>query len=145
VPFLGADGVLVIDTRGCVAEGRELQADLRMLTPRRPRWIVNTHWHCDHCFGNAAFDPDVAIFGHASVPAMLTDWGADVRNMLAKRSPVYAAEMADLVIVPPNETFTTENAIDIGDRLVELVHPGRGHTAGDIVVRVSGGRGRLRR
>ena len=27
-------------------------------------------------------------------------------------------------------------ALDLGDRVVELIHPGRGHTAGDLVVRV---------
>ena len=29
-------------------------------------------------------------------------------------------------------------SIDLGDRAVELVHPGRGHTGGDLVVRVDG-------
>ena len=33
-------------------------------------------------------------------------------------------------------TFSSVPAIDLGDRSVELVHPGRGHTGGDLVVRV---------
>ncbi len=39
-------------------------------------------------------------------------------------------------IVPADTTFSSAVALDLGDRLVELVHPGRGHTAGDLVVRV---------
>ena len=39
-------------------------------------------------------------------------------------------------IVLPTETFSSARVVDLGDRLVELVHPGRGHTAGDLVVRV---------
>ena len=44
--------------------------------------------------------------------------------------------MADLVVSPPARTFSTVAAIDLGDRMVEVVHPGRGHTDGDAVVRV---------
>ena len=36
----------------------------------------------------------------------------------------------------PTETFSSARAVDLGDRMVELVHPGRGHTAGDLVLRV---------
>ena len=36
----------------------------------------------------------------------------------------------------PERTFSSAIALDLGDRYVELVHPGRGHTAGDLVVRV---------
>jgi len=39
-------------------------------------------------------------------------------------------------VVPADTTFSSAVALDLGDRLVELVHPGRGHTAGDLVVRV---------
>jgi glyoxylase-like metal-dependent hydrolase (beta-lactamase superfamily II) len=145
---VGADGLLVIDTRGCLGEGRELLADLRRLSHHSVRWVVNTHWHCDHCFGNAALTgpdvslgvplggPSVPIYGHDSVPVALANWGAEVRDMLAERSPEYAAEMAELVIVPPTERVTSEHRIDLDGRVVELVHPGRGHTGGDLMVRV---------
>ena len=39
-------------------------------------------------------------------------------------------------IVPADTTFSSVTAIDLGDRAVELVHPGRGHTGGDLVVRL---------
>jgi glyoxylase-like metal-dependent hydrolase (beta-lactamase superfamily II) len=38
--------------------------------------------------------------------------------------------------VPAGHTFSSAAVLDLGDRMVELVHPGRGHTAGDLVVRV---------
>ena len=37
---------------------------------------------------------------------------------------------------PPDTTFSSVTAVDLGDRAVELVHPGRGHTGGDLVVRL---------
>ena len=39
-------------------------------------------------------------------------------------------------IVAAGPTFSSAPVIDLGDRMVELVHPGRGHTGGDLVVRV---------
>ena len=39
-------------------------------------------------------------------------------------------------IVPANRTFSSALAVDLGDRMVELVHPGRGHTGGDVVLRI---------
>ena len=39
-------------------------------------------------------------------------------------------------IVPADRTFSSAVSLDLGDRAVELVHPGRGHTGGDLVLRV---------
>lgn len=131
----GADGLLVIDTRGSLREASELVADLRSLSSAPVRWVVNTHWHFDHTFGNAAFS-DATIYGHESVPPMLAAEETRTRTSLAERSEEWRRDMEALEIVPPGRTFSSLAAIDLGDRGVELVHPGRGHTDGDIVVRV---------
>lgn len=41
-------------------------------------------------------------------------------------------------VVPADHTFATRAVVDLGDRQIDLVHPGRGHTGGDVVVRISG-------
>jgi glyoxylase-like metal-dependent hydrolase (beta-lactamase superfamily II) len=46
------------------------------------------------------------------------------------------ADIAATRLLVPTQPFSSAVAVDLGDRLVELVHPGRGHTAGDAVVRV---------
>ncbi|MGH3490185.1 MAG: MBL fold metallo-hydrolase, partial [Actinopolymorphaceae bacterium] len=132
---VGADGILVVDTRASLGEADELGADLRRLSPAPVRWVVDTHWHFDHCFGNARFT-EAVIYGHESVPAMLEARADDVRTELSARSAEWAQEMAALEVVPPGRTFASVAMIDLGDRVVELVHPGRGHTEGDVVVRV---------
>lgn len=120
---VGADGLAVVDTRCDLDEGRELRAHLRELSAAPVRWVVNTHAHYDHAFGNAAFappeqDPGAEFWGHPAAVAALT------------------AEAAAHGLVVPDRLVDPARTLDLGDRLVHLLHPGRGHTGGDLLVHV---------
>ena len=110
----GEAGLLVVDTHASLEAGRAVLADLRRLSPRPLVAVVNTHEHFDHTFGNEAFleEGAVPVIAHETAAA----------NMTAS--------------VPADTTFSSVTAVDLGDRAVELVHPGRGHTGGDLVVRL---------
>jgi glyoxylase-like metal-dependent hydrolase (beta-lactamase superfamily II) len=55
VVVLGEDSALVVDTGQFPALARREIDELRRLTDKPVRFVVNTHWHNDHIFGNAAF------------------------------------------------------------------------------------------
>lgn len=129
------EGLLVVDTRSGPSEAAALRADLADLSTRPVRHVVNTHWHYDHCFGNDEF-ASVPIYGHETVPETLAERADTVRAELAEQSPELAAELAALTVVPPTDLLSSVRLVDIGGRVVELIHPGRGHTGGDVVVRV---------
>ena len=143
---VGAAGCLVIDTRVSTRHGGELHDDVRRLTPHRPvRWVVDTHAHFDHTFGNAAFD-DAVIWAHENAAAALVRSGEQVKGLIRadpQADPAYPALTAEVLAAVldteyrlPDATFASVASIDLGDRYVELAHPGRGHTDGDVVVRV---------
>ena len=50
------DGVIVIDTGSTLNYGRALRAAIATVTDQPVRWIINTHHHPDHVFGNQAFE-----------------------------------------------------------------------------------------
>ncbi|CAA9371565.1 MAG: Fumarylacetoacetase [uncultured Nocardioidaceae bacterium] len=143
---VGADGVLVVDTRGSLGQGRRLADDVRRVAPGRPvLWVVNTHQHFDHTFGNAAFGTAV-VHAHENTAAGMAAAGDRTKEQLRtdaspdETDPVITAEVVDEVLETPyrlpDVTFSSATVIDLGDRYVELVHPGRGHTDGDLVLRV---------
>ncbi|MDQ4096700.1 MAG: MBL fold metallo-hydrolase [Actinomycetota bacterium] len=123
----GSDGVLVIDTRASHRQADDLRDDLRGLDRRPPLWVVNTHWHFDHTFGNARFLP-AQLWGHVSLP-----------HMLATRGGEAAPEEEDgTTVTPPDHLIDERATLDLGDRAVDIRHLGRGHTDGDLVVSVPG-------
>lgn len=135
----GSGGLLLVDTRSSHREAAQIRDDLAALGGAGAvSWVVNTHAHYDHTFGNAVFGPaspvGAPIYGHERVPehlsrferVMLADW---VATDEARR-----AEWSEVVITPPDVLVGDAAQIDLGDRVVELAHLGRGHTDNDLVL-----------
>ena len=141
VTAVGGDrGLVVVDTHGSTAGAKEGIGDLGRLSAGEVVAIVNTHAHFDHTFGNAAFREaygSVPVHAHEVAAADTARAGERIKAAFADdpddphRDEVLATE-----VLPADQTFSSARVLDLGDRLVELLHPGRGHTAGDLVLRV---------
>lgn len=137
----GSRGLVVVDTHSSARVGREVVADVRALGAGEVVAVVNTHEHFDHTFGNATFREE---YGD-SLPIHATDEAAArtvaagervKRDYEAATDDPHRDEVLATTILPADQVFSSARVIDLGDRAVELVHPGRGHTGGDLVVRV---------
>lgn len=132
---IGDDGVLVVDTRASQREAFELRDQLAQFTSLPVRWVVNTHWHWDHVFGNAVF-PEAEIWGHELCQIALAERGEEMKPAaLEWLSEDRWEEIDEVEIVPPSKIFSDKASIDIG-RVVDLRYHGFGHTDADIVVLV---------
>ena len=58
------DEALVIDSEITPAAARALVTDLKAVTSKPVRYVVDSHYHYDHAFGNQIFTPDVQVIGH---------------------------------------------------------------------------------
>lgn len=149
----GERGLLVVDTHASETDARRVVEHVRRLGAGEVVAVVNTHQHFDHCFGNVAFGEeydDLAMFAHEAAASGLAVSGpalqaealsyAESPQTDEDRDEATRRRHRDIArtrIVVPEQTFSSARAVDLGDRLVELVHPGRGHTAGDVVVVVA--------
>jgi glyoxylase-like metal-dependent hydrolase (beta-lactamase superfamily II) len=135
----GSRGLVVVDTHGSTAAGRIVLDDLDRLGVGRVAHVVNSHWHWDHTFGNAAFrdaDGGVPIHAHEEAALWLAERSDRIKQLYAGSDDDHRDEIAATEIVIPDQTFSDMHVVDLGDRIIELVFLGRGHTSGDIVVRV---------
>jgi glyoxylase-like metal-dependent hydrolase (beta-lactamase superfamily II) len=132
---LGADGVLVVDTRATHTEADELRSDLASLTKLPVRWVIDTHWHWDHTFGNARF-PGAEIWGHHLCRMAMVERGEAMKEDAAAWLPERIAEFDQVVITPPTRVFEDTAMIDLGDRIVTMGYHGLGHTDADIVISI---------
>jgi glyoxylase-like metal-dependent hydrolase (beta-lactamase superfamily II) len=136
----GERGLLVVDTHASEVEARRVVEEVRRLGAGDVVAVVNTHLHFDHTFGNVVLAEENAateLICHDAAAAGLPEHAEAIKaECRADTSdPRHADVVATRIVVPPT-TFSSAKVVDLGDRLVELVHPGRGHTAGDAVVRV---------
>lgn len=133
---IGIDGVLIVDTRASHDEAYELIKDLTTLTDLPVCWVVNTHYHWDHCWGNAPFR-SAELWGHANTRLELLEHGEEARRRVLEFLPIeHQAAIREVEIVPPEHTFSDRVSLDIG-RAVDLRYHGRGHTNSDISVTVA--------
>jgi glyoxylase-like metal-dependent hydrolase (beta-lactamase superfamily II) len=132
---LGGGAALIVDTRSTFAQAREIIDDLRELGSPRVGIVVNTHGHGDHSFGNAVFRPAV-IWGHERCVTMIRTTGEAQRASAAAEIPDIAADLAEVVLDPPDHTLADRAVLDLDGRAVHLTYLGRGHTDNDIVVTI---------
>lgn len=133
--ILCEDGLLIIDTRAHHAQARELIEDLKTISSFPVKWVINTHHHWDHTFGNGEFH-DADIWGHERCKTNLADYGQAMLSRLKKMAPGEAKSFDEVSIEPPSHLVADEATVTFGGRRIEMKHLGRGHTDNDLVVAV---------
>jgi glyoxylase-like metal-dependent hydrolase (beta-lactamase superfamily II) len=133
----GRIGVLLIDSGTTLTEARDIRADVQALAGREVSHIVLTHHHFDHVLGSSVFGGAAVYCASAVVATMTSDadrlyddavqYGAD---------PDAVAEAVAALRAPQHPVSSA--AIDLGDRVVSVSHPGSGHTDHDLIAVVAG-------
>ncbi len=65
------DATLVVDTFLTPTAAEDLRAEAQRLTGRIPRWVINTHYHNDHIWGNQVFLPEATLISTVETYALI--------------------------------------------------------------------------
>jgi len=130
--IVGSKGVTVIDTGGSLKVGNQLREAIRKVTPLPVLYVINTHIHPDHIYGNAAFLADKPQFiGHDKL-ATAMELRHEAYTKLNAKLLGEDAKGSDLV--KPTMTVKTKLELDLGNRKLTLTAHPIAHTNTDVSV-----------
>jgi len=133
--IVGDDSVLIIDSLRVPSFARDLIKDVKDITDKPIQFVIDTHSHWDHSWGNEEF-PDATIIGHKNCYAEMIDveWNEQWRKKVTSSNDPWSEEGNIVNITPPNMTFETSMQLYFGGRELDLKYFGRAHTSGDIYI-----------
>ncbi|MBS21660.1 MAG: hypothetical protein CL739_06150 [Chloroflexi bacterium] len=133
--IVGDESVLVIDSLRVPSFARDLIKDVKDITNKPIKFVIDTHSHWDHSWGNEEF-PDATIIGHKNCYAEMVDveWNEQWRKKVTSSNDPWSEEGNIVNITPPNMTFETSMQMYFGGRELDLKYFGKAHTSGDIYI-----------
>ena len=132
--IIGKESVAVIDTGGSLEVGQKLLTAIRTKTSLPIGYVINTHVHLDHIYGNAAFIKENPLFiGHKQLPkAMLLrkEFYETTNQKLLNIPPEQSIQIPPKLLVSINKP----QEIDLGNRKLKLEAFPSAHTDNDLIV-----------
>ncbi len=134
--IIGDDSVMVIEAQATPRLAQKVIDCIRSVTDKPISHLVLTHYHAVRVLGASAYKaPQILMSDTAR--AMVVERGQEDWDSEFQRFPRLFQGHEDIPgLTWPTTTFSDRMSVYLGQRRVDLMHLGRAHTAGDIVIHV---------
>ena len=132
--IIGDDSVMIVEAQATPRLAQKVIDKVRTVTDKPISHVVLTHYHAVRVLGASAFHAPQVIMG-ATARAMVAERGQEDWDSEFQRFPrLFQGHESIPGLTWPTTTFTDRMTVWLGNRRVDLMHLGRAHTAGDIVI-----------
>ncbi|MGR3760856.1 MBL fold metallo-hydrolase [Roseobacteraceae bacterium NS-SX3] len=134
--IIGDDSVMIVEAQATPRLANKVIECVRSVTDKPITHVVLTHYHAVRVLGASAFNAQQIIMGDAA-RAMVVERGQEDWDSEFQRFPrLFEGHESIPGLTWPTTTFSEDMTVYLGNRRVDLMHLGRAHTAGDIVIHV---------
>ncbi|WP_281858053.1 MBL fold metallo-hydrolase [Litoreibacter halocynthiae] len=134
--IIGDDSVMIVEAQATPRLANKVIEKVREITDKPISHVVLTHYHAVRVLGASAFGADQIIMGDTA-RAMVVERGQEDWDSEFQRFPrLFEGHESIPGLTWPTTTFSDSMTVYLGNRRVDLMHLGRAHTAGDIVIHV---------
>jgi glyoxylase-like metal-dependent hydrolase (beta-lactamase superfamily II) len=131
--IVGDEAVMVIDAQATPVMAQKVIERVRSVTDKPIRYVVLSHYHAVRVLGASAYNADEIIASDATRSLIVERGKEDWDSELGRFPRLFQAAESVPGLTWPSMTFAGKMTVWLGKRRVDLIHMGRGHTAGDTV------------
>ena len=134
--IIGDESVMIVEAQATPRLANKVIEQVRKVTDKPISHVVLTHYHAVRVLGASAYGADQIIMGEAA-RGMVMERGQEDWDSEFQRFPrLFEGYESIPGLTYPTTTFNDRMTVHLGNRRVDLMHLGRAHTAGDIVIHV---------
>jgi len=132
--IIGDESVMVVEAQATPRLARKVIDCIRSVTDKPISHLVLTHYHAVRVLGASAFGAPQVIMSEKA-RAMVVERGQEDWDSEFGRFPrLFQGHEEIPGLTWPTTTFNDRMTVYLGNRRIDLMQPGRAHTAGDAVV-----------
>ncbi len=128
------DEVVVVDTTFFPSKAKEILKDIKTLTHRRISYVINTHYHANHIFGNVVFK-GADFVASETTKDLLNEVKDNYINIYKAKYPDIIQELDNVEIILPSVTYKNSKTFKFKNKTIRVIKLG-GHSPDSSIVHI---------
>ncbi|WP_170560722.1 MBL fold metallo-hydrolase [Ruegeria atlantica] len=134
--IIGDDSVMIVEAQATPRLANKVIEKVREVTDKPITHLALTHYHAVRVLGASAYGADQVLMSETSRGQVVERGQEDWDSEFQRFPRLFEGHESIPGLTWPTTTFRDRMSVYLGNRRVDLMHLGRAHTAGDIVIHV---------